>query len=396
MITRYDIVKNEVEVFDKARGFVSEDVNLIVADQDNSLWIGTYDKGLFVIEEKASLGISCEIEKGLSCDGRDKDAVLKAKAYGGTPPYAFKWSHGYEGDNPKNLGPGKYTVSVVDATGKQRETGAVIEGIEMDAYAVKDKDELGTGGQNGQATVFVSGGTPDFTFRWDNGETTATAIKLSEGTHRVTITDRVGCTKEAEITIGLLIVEEPLPEPDPEPTELDSLVVKIIKDGTLHCHSDRINLGSKVTNGQSPYTYKWNNDNCKGGHCAEVGPGTYKVTVTDSKGRTGYAGINIEKPSAENYNVRIIEPASSATLKDGKARVSVAGKVEDYTFLWGQWRNQSACPKTWSRNTLGRNHQQSWLPSQNHGHRSQNQIGAGTECRCCYFWSNHPPGKIIL
>jgi len=64
-----------------------------------------------------------------------------------------------------------------------------------------------TGGVNcenpngGSATVTATSGQAPFTYRWSNGETTATATSLSDGAQSVTITDVSGCTVTLNVNI---------------------------------------------------------------------------------------------------------------------------------------------------------------------------------------------------
>jgi len=53
----------------------------------------------------------------------------------------------------------------------------------------------------GSATVYPSGGTPDYTYLWSDGQTAATATDLAPGVHTVVVTDANGCTTECEVTI---------------------------------------------------------------------------------------------------------------------------------------------------------------------------------------------------
>ena len=56
---------------------------------------------------------------------------------------------------------------------------------------------------DGTATVTPSGGTPPYTYEWDDSEfqTTAKAERLCAGTHTVIVTDQNGVTDTAEVTI---------------------------------------------------------------------------------------------------------------------------------------------------------------------------------------------------
>jgi len=53
----------------------------------------------------------------------------------------------------------------------------------------------------GTATATVTGGQAPFTYLWDNGETTATAVNLNDGPHSVVVTDVSGC----QITLNTVI-----------------------------------------------------------------------------------------------------------------------------------------------------------------------------------------------
>ena len=54
---------------------------------------------------------------------------------------------------------------------------------------------------NGGLTAIPSGGTPPYTFLWDNGSTTASINNLSAGTYTVTISSTGGCLSTAAATV---------------------------------------------------------------------------------------------------------------------------------------------------------------------------------------------------
>jgi gliding motility-associated-like protein len=61
----------------------------------------------------------------------------------------------------------------------------------------------GTSSCTGTATVNVSGGTPPYTYSWDDSQvqTTQTAVDLCAGTYNVTVTDNLGETAVFQVTI---------------------------------------------------------------------------------------------------------------------------------------------------------------------------------------------------
>lgn len=126
---------------------------------------------------------------------------------GGTGPYTYDWSNDGPED-PDNdladitgLAPGIYTVTVTDAAGCTA-TAAVTIAPSIPPTVVITASSNANCSSPGSATASVSGGTGPFTYLWDSGETTATAVNLNAGQHGVTVTDAAGCTATASVTIG--------------------------------------------------------------------------------------------------------------------------------------------------------------------------------------------------
>ena len=57
------------------------------------------------------------------------------------------------------------------------------------------------GGNDGSATVSSSGGTPGYSYLWDNGQSTSLISKLTFGNYAVTVTDFKGCTAASSVVI---------------------------------------------------------------------------------------------------------------------------------------------------------------------------------------------------
>ncbi len=62
-------------------------------------------------------------------------------------------------------------------------------------------DETTPPGNNGEASVAVTGGSGDYTYAWDNNETTASITGLGAGDYTVTVSDVTGCIDDVVVTI---------------------------------------------------------------------------------------------------------------------------------------------------------------------------------------------------
>ncbi|MBL7893021.1 MAG: hypothetical protein JNL63_10350 [Bacteroidia bacterium] len=119
----------------------------------------------------------------------------------GRSPYNYLWNNGQNTSSITGLNPGTYSVTVTDADGCAR-TGT------LPVIIVSDPMTLSTTSQNincnlsGSGSVNVSGGTPAYKYSWSDGQVLPSVSGLIAGVYTVTVTDALGCTKTATITIG--------------------------------------------------------------------------------------------------------------------------------------------------------------------------------------------------
>lgn len=163
------------------------------------------------------------------------------------------------------------------------------------------------GNCDGSATVTAVSGYSPYTYLWDSAaglQTTAMADSLCAGTYSVTITDNLGNSSSASITIS-------------EPQALtDSINVMDAQCSTC------ANGTATVTGmgGTAPYFYTW-----LGGQSTasitNVLPGTYYVTVTDDKGCTvvdsvevGFWAVGIKESQGIDSRLRVYPNPSAGTV----------------------------------------------------------------------------------
>ncbi|MBE1615946.1 T9SS type A sorting domain-containing protein, partial [Flavobacterium sp. SaA2.13] len=121
---------------------------------------------------------------------------------GGTAPYTYVWNTTATTQDLTDLTAGTYDVTVTDANGCSATASVTVtEPDALVAVGTVDSNVDCFEGNEGSATVNVTGGTLPYTYEWDNSATTSTITELTAGTYDVTITDANGCTATGSVTI---------------------------------------------------------------------------------------------------------------------------------------------------------------------------------------------------
>jgi Secretion system C-terminal sorting domain/SprB repeat len=152
-----------------------------------------------------------------------------ATASGGSPtsPYLYLWNTGATSYTINNVPAGTYTVSVFSGA-DTTETSVVIS-EDPSALTLVTTGDSSLTGNNGSATVSVTGGTPPYTYRWTPGGATTDSIdSLAPGTYMVTVRDSFGCTyRDSAIVYGVTginPVAEEMPQINLYPNPANSLI----------------------------------------------------------------------------------------------------------------------------------------------------------------------------
>lgn len=318
MMTGFDVDNNRYQRFGPGQYFTSQFVNCLDVDKDGSIWTGTDDKGLYLIQWEDAMTVNALMDSPLDCKTKANTAALSVKVTGGTPPLTYLWSNGATTEKINMLGPGKYTVTVTDSKGTVKSSK-----YEIPDPNLKLKIELVTAATgkpegDGSANVIVDGGTVPFTFKWDNNETQAVAIKLLAGNHTVTVTDASGCSSTA--TIAMI-----------EKTAALAVFARFAADNKCADGTEGI-AEVEVSGGKGPFTYQWSPGNETTSKISNLGAGLYSVTVTDAKGQTASTSVNIPAPSPLVSTIKI-SPATVNT-NNGAAEAQVSGGKPPYSYKW--------------------------------------------------------------
>jgi gliding motility-associated-like protein len=237
---------------------------------------------------------------------------VTAIAAGGVPPYTYQWGNGQWGATAYSLQQGTWLVNVIDANGCAKEAWVDVTVSDMQvAVNSTPSDCAGQGG--GSATVSVSGGSGNYTYKWSNGSTDANPTNLVAGTYTVTVTDGSGCEKTATVTVE------------------DDSAFSISTQSTPYRCDGHGGTATVTVNGTGNYTFAWNDASQQNSSSAtNLEPGSYSVVVTDENGCSDEATIDIADAGMQVS----LDVASASCDDSGNAEVIVTNATGQVTYNW--------------------------------------------------------------
>jgi len=270
------------------------------------------------IGEQSQLACTVVLDSPIECGG-DMSGIVSADVTGGLMPFSFSWSNGEVTQTIMNLGPDTYTVTITDANGCTTECGLTVTEPPILTCSIELVQEIACFGDlNGSATITPDGGTPGYTFLWDNGETTATSTMLSGGMHTATVTDANDCTTICSILI-------------PEPEELTCIVNLV---SPISCFGESDASATVVVSGGTPdFTFEWSNG-ATTATATMLLAGVNSVTVTDMNGCETICTIDITEPLELTCEVLLVSSVICVGDSNASATVMTANGVEPFNYLW--------------------------------------------------------------
>ena len=118
----------------------------------------------------------------ISCFGGSDGSIIVSTT-GGTGSISYMWSNGETTGTISNLTAGTYTLIATDDIGCTATISEIVSEPSELIATVLGTNVTVNGGEDGSATVTPTGGTPDFTYSWNDGQTTATATNTLNSTN---------------------------------------------------------------------------------------------------------------------------------------------------------------------------------------------------------------------
>ena len=227
------------------------------------------------------------VVKNISCFG-DKNGSINLNLVGGIAPIKLVWD-----DNPvagttrNNLGPGSYTVTIVDGKPCTIKRTFIILEPQLLVLSANLTDALDCNNANtGAINLLVSGGSAPFAYAWSNGATTEDLANIPAGNYLVTVKDANGCTKQAQYSIN---------RPPP-------IVTAVVTKTDFDCQTKFVKqtFVASVSGGVPPYQLVWSSGTVSGPNNEFMNTsqnGTVILNVTDAIGCKSNYSFNVNTPT---------------------------------------------------------------------------------------------------
>lgn len=235
---------------------------------------------------------------------------------GGISPYTYDWSNGSSTSTVSDFSMGQYTVTISDSQGCSS-----VEYFQIDQTVNINVNSTVTNAtclnNNGSITTFGSGGTPPYTYLYNNGATSQTVSGLAGGTSiSVIVIDANGCRSGTYATS----------------INYYTPISVTYTTNPSACSDTTGGATLTITGGVSPYNIDWNVYPTQNGlSLINVSEGQYTFKVTDVNGcvRTGIVNI----PSSTQIFAQIYSTPSVCPNSNGSASLNIYNNTP-LSFLW--------------------------------------------------------------
>ncbi len=261
------------------------------------------------------------------CHG-ESNGTATVTVTGGLGPREIQWdanTGNQTGETASNLSAGNYRVTVTDAQGCTRTTSVeILEPSPLNLTLENTVDLDCFGEATGEATLNVSGGTPNYDIQWSTNtgsQTGLTAFNLAAGTYLAIATDANDCTAEATA-----IIQSP-----------DELTLQTEVEEPTSCFGTQTGYGLVVAEGGTPpYTYTWDAPGADviGPEASALFAGDYVVTVSDALACTSTTLVSIGEGAMLNLLIAETSSIPCNGEQTGGLIAFPSGGTGGYTYNW--------------------------------------------------------------
>jgi gliding motility-associated-like protein len=242
-----------------------------------------------------------------------------------TPTVNYSWTLDSAplGDNTSSLdslGVGQYIVTVTDAAGCLLRDTVQLQFDNLPIITLDSFEDTQCDTPTGAISVTVSEGTEPYSISWTGSNSfSANDVEdltgLEAGCYTITVTDGNTC----EVTLQQCI----------ENLDGPQITFNTVQPS---CNLDNGSVVAIVSGGSPAYTFSWINSLDTDSVLADLGNGTYTLTVTDNNGCTDIDSVSLSNTGILTPNATQTSVCGNAT--NGQIALFVVGGVQPYSYEW--------------------------------------------------------------
>ncbi len=254
----------------------------------------------------------------------DGNGSATVEATTGTPPYTYSWSHDPEASGPSqfDLMAGEYSVVVTDVNGCTAEVSFSIDLTpEVTGITLLEQINTSCGAANGSLSLAGEGGTPPYTFTWEDfpDNTTGLVENISDGTYPVTVIDANNCTFTTTFTVA--------------PSLTPEVILVSQTDASCGLALGRIEVEARDFTGL--IVYEWSHDaNLNEPVAEDLLGGEYTVLVRDEQDCQATLVVTVDDAPGPSLELVAI---NNTLCEEGNGSIEVAytsGGQAPLTYSW--------------------------------------------------------------
>jgi hypothetical protein len=333
------IVQNQTTASYDITGLDAATYNITITDTDPNSDGCVFTGIIQVADATSTIQLIIDDSSDPSCNG-GTDGYVDLSVTNGTAPYTYSYNTGgndivLEAGSPNDtwseigsFGADDYEFTVVDGNGCSDSIPITLTDPTIVTATISNIIDAGCFGQSdGQLTANGSGGSGQYTYSWDNGETTQTISNLTAGDYSVVVTDSNGCVSAA-VTENI--------------NEFNNTTIVLDSQTNVTCNGESTGSAQITVTGDTPFTFQWiditdplnpiisTDQNPTGLHAAE-----YIVTATSSTGCATSSSAEgwtllITEPSAIQLSISSTSPESVTGQNDGSVTIDLLGGAGQY------------------------------------------------------------------
>ena len=256
--------------------------------------------------------------------------IINLDITGGTEFYQILWEDGTFNNSLTGVGPGTYSVTVIDINFCSTEASIDLEDvIDLPTAVAEVSGEISCSQTTSTLSGANSSGTGTLTFEWLNpaGDPISNLESIDvieSGTYTLVVTNEDGCSAETTIDVA-----EDTTEPSPN----------AIVSGQLTCQTGNVMLDGSGSTGSGTISYQWfdpnNNSFSTAPNPNATTPGTYTLVITDSaNGCTASTTVTVAQDA--DLPVADIQSVGELTCNAGNVTLDASGSTggSNLIFEW--------------------------------------------------------------